>query len=45
MEKVDGVPFLPQAALDEAGDFEIVFDDEDTHRSRPTYQDLRSQRD
>src|SRR4029077_14628337 len=33
VQDVDRVPFLLQAALDEAGDFEIVFDDEDTHES------------
>ena len=28
---VDGVPLFPQSLLDEAGDFAIVFHDEDFH--------------
>src|SRR5439155_21032867 len=42
VQDVDCVPFLLQAALNEAGDFEIVFDDKDTHQVRPTYQDLQT---
>jgi hypothetical protein len=32
MQRIDGVAFLLESGLDEAGDLSVVLDDEDSHR-------------